>query len=205
MNPFFRTIFAACLLGLTVLSAAQVVDKNSGPNTGSLWDDSNANPILDRTARREGDLITILISESAVASYQAQSTADKQDSNAIDLNLFNNVISRLIRPWTSSDTSSQKGGGTATQNSKLTARLTAVVQKVLPNGSMMITGSRSVTVNKEVQTFVLSGVIRRDDVRSDNTVLSENIANADIRLEGKGTIHNRTRRGLLTQILDWLF
>ena len=181
------------------------MDKNSGPNTGSLWDDSNANPILDRTARREGDLITILISESAVASYQAQTTADKQDSNAIDLNLFNNVISRLIRPWTSSDTSSQKGGGTATQNSKLTARLTAVVQKVLPNGSMMITGSRSVTVNKEVQTFVLSGVIRRDDVRSDNTVLSENIANADIRLEGKGTIHTRTRRGLLTQILDWLF
>lgn len=70
---------------------------------------------------------------------------------------------------------------------------------------MVIKGTRSVTVNKEVQTFVLTGTIRRDDVRSDNTVLSENIANADIRLEGKGTIHDRTRRGLLTQILDWLF
>lgn len=200
-----RTLLACVCVALTATAATQVVDKNYTGGPESLWSDSVANPLLDRTARREGDLITILISESSVASYQAQTTADKQDSSGINLNLFNNVLSRLIRPWTTSDNSSQKGGGTSTQTGKLTARLTALVEKVLPSGSMVIKGTRSVTVNKEVQTFVLTGTIRRDDVRSDNTVLSENIANADIRLEGKGTIHDRTRRGLLTQILDWLF
>lgn len=198
-----RMILAVLLCG--TYAQAQIVDKNFEGSKGSVWNDENGNPLMDRTARREGDIITVLISESSVASYAANTNTTKQDSNKVSLDLLNNIVSRLIRPWNSNDSSANSGGGTSTQNSKLTAKLTAVVKKVMPNGTLLIEGSRSVVVNRETQTFKLSGVIRRDDVKSDNTVMSEQIAEADIRLEGKGAIYDRNRRGLLTRILDWLF
>jgi flagellar L-ring protein precursor FlgH len=192
-----RMILAVLLCG--TYAQAQIVDKNFEGSKGSVWNDENGNPLMDRTARREGDIITVLISESSVASYAANTNTTKQDSNKVSLDLLNNIVSRLIRPWNSNDSSANSGGGTSTQNSKLTAKLTAVVKKVMPNGTLLIEGSRSVVVNRETQTFKLSGVIRRDDVKSDK------IAEADIRLEGKGAIYDRNRRGLLTRILDWLF
>lgn len=201
MKKFLPLLFVA----LCSMSQGQVVDKNYDGAKGSLFSDSSANPLLDRTARREGDLITIIISEQSVATFKAQTNTEKQDSNGINVNLFNNVLERLIRPWTTSDNASQKGGGDSSQNSKLEARLTGVVKKVLPSGNMEIEGVRTLTVNRELQSFVLSGTIRRDDVRSDNTIMSENIANAQIKLQGKGAIYDRTRRGLITQVLDWLF
>ena len=70
---------------------------------------------------------------------------------------------------------------------------------------MLIEGARLVKVNNETQNLVLTGIVRPDDVRSDNTVASENLANAEIKSEGIGLIVDRQRRGLLTRLLDWLF
>jgi flagellar L-ring protein precursor FlgH len=83
--------------------------------------------------------------------------------------------------------------------------MSAIVTKVNPNGTLIIEGARSVVVNKETQLFKITGVIRREDVRPDNTVMSEAIADAQIKLDGKGTINDRQRRGLITRLLDWLF
>jgi flagellar L-ring protein precursor FlgH len=199
--------FLAAILALSLLqlSSAQIVNKNFDGEPGSLWNSQGVNPFLDRTARREGDIITIIISETSVANYSATTTLSKQDNNSVNVQLFNNVLSRILRPFTTSDNGATNGTGTTNQTGKLTARLTGVVKQVMPNGTMVIEGARTLMVNREVQTFKLSGVVRRDDIRSDNTVMSENIAQADIRLEGKGAIYNRQRRGLLTQILDWMF
>ncbi len=193
------------LIGSSAMAHSQLVDKNFDPGAGSLWNDSKGNPFVDRTARQEGDIVTILISETSVASFAANTTLNKQDNNSFDLSLFNSFISRLLTPSNTSDSSSNAGGGTSTQNSKLTARLSAVVTKVMPNGNLVIEGNRSLVVNKEIQTFKLTGVIRRDDVTAANTVMSENIAEAEIQMAGKGAIHERQRRGLLTRVLDWLF
>ena len=83
--------------------------------------------------------------------------------------------------------------------------MSAVIKKVLPNGNLVIEGTRFVKINKDIQTFILTGMVRKDDVRADNTVLSESLADADIKLEGKGPIADRQRKGILARLLDWLF
>lgn len=200
--------FAAALAALSVLGLsadAQVIDKNY--ESGSLWS-NQTNPLIDRTARRVGDLITIIISEQSIASFSASTDLKKEDSSKVNTSFVGKFLSGLFRPLSSASTgasSSNSGSGSTLQNGKLAARLTAVVKQVLPGGNLIIEGTRAVVVNKEIQTFKLSGVIRRDDVRPDNTVYSENIADADIRMEGKGAIYDRQRRGLLTRLLEWLF
>ena len=69
----------------------------------------------------------------------------------------------------------------------------------------MIEGTRTIVVNKETQLFRLTGIIRIQDIKPNNTVLSESIAQAEIRMEGKGQIADRQRKGILTTILDWIF
>jgi len=199
-----RKLFILTLLA-TQVASAQVIDKNDSDQVGTLWNDQKGNAFTDRTARRKGDILTVVISEASSATYTATTNASKADNNSISLNLFNNIVQRLVRPWTSQDSSSNQGTGTTTRNGKVTARMAVVVTDVLPNGNLLIEGGRTLMVNKELQTFKITGIVRRDDVKSDNTVMSENIAEADIRLEGKGLIQDRQRRGLLTQLLDWLF
>lgn len=198
------SILAAILVAPGVLHA-QIIDKNEGGSVGSLWSDSMPNPYIDRIARREGDLVTILISETSVAQFKASTNAKKDDGTNVFQKLFIPLLDRIFKPFETGAKSDVSGEGQTSQQGKMQARMTAVVRKVLPNGNMIIEGSRLIATNKELQTFKLIGVIRRDDVRPDNTVRSESIAEAEIRMEGKGMIADRQRRGLLTRILDWLF
>ncbi|MBS1705328.1 MAG: flagellar basal body L-ring protein FlgH [Armatimonadetes bacterium] len=200
-----KKLVLASLMLAAVAAHGQVIDKNYDGTLGSLYSDSKGNPFTDRTARGVGDILTIIINEATKATYSASTTASKTDSNSVGVQLFNKLLERLIRPWSTSGSSSNSGSGTSNRTGQVTAKMTAIVKQVMPNGNLVIEGTRTVVVNKEVQTFKISGVVRRDDVRSDNTVLSENIAEGDIRMEGKGLIADRQRRGLLTRVLEWLF
>lgn len=197
-------IIAGLVLAVT-MSIGQVIDKSENAQSGSLWSNDVQNPLLDRTARRVGDIVTIVISENSVATFKAGTTASKSDSNSVAQKLFIGFLDRIFKPFSTNDSSSNKGEGDTNQTGKMSARISAVVRKVMPNGNMIIEGSRNIMTNKELQIIKLSGVIRRDDIRPDNTVKSESIAEAEIKMEGKGLIADRQRRGLLTRILDWLF
>lgn len=195
------------LLALISLASAQAFAQipPDAENPGSLFPKSYVNPFLDRTARSEGDLLTILISESSLASFAASTTTTKSDKNAVQELLAPALFKGLIPGLSSGASSSTDGKGNTTQSGRLSARMTAVVKKVLPNGNLVVEGFRAIRVNKDTQTFFLSGIIRRDDVRADNTIISESLADAEIRMDGKGQISDRTRKGIITKILDWLF
>jgi len=200
-----RWISSICLCLVASMATAQVVDKNYDGGTGSLWNDQRGSAFIDRTARAEGDLVTIVISETSAANFAATTTLNKADNTTIDPSFFKGILKQFFNNLTSSDSSTTNGGGTSVQNNKMTAKLTAVVTKVYPNGNMRIEGTRSLVVNKEVQSFKISAIVRRDDISADNSVKSENLAEADIQMVGKGAIHERQRRGLITRVLDWLF
>ena len=174
-------------------------------NPGSLTAPDARNPFVDRKASRVGDIVTILIEESTLAKNSADTSATKSDSSDAGTAALGGLISRLFGPLTSSATSSVGGTGTTQQNSSMRARMSVIVREVTPSGQLVVEGTRSLVTNRETQTLVLSGIVRRDDIRADNTVLSTNLADAEIRMEGKGLIADRQRRGILTQIMDWLF
>jgi flagellar L-ring protein FlgH len=197
------SIRLALVLGIAAgccFAVAQLDDRNPG----SLWPQGYVNPMLDRTARVEGDVVTILISEFSSGSFTANTNAEKSTNNSIS-KAIGPLLSGLIPALGTGASSKNEGKGSTTQSGRLTARMTAIVKKTFPNGTMLIEGTRSVQVNKDTQVFRLSGIIRRDDIRFDNTVLSEHIAEAQILVDGKGQIADRQRRGILTRILDWLF
>ena len=185
---------------------------DSRKNFGSLVPRRYRSPFLTRTARNVGDVVTILVSESSAANFSANTTATKKDNtqtgpNSVPLLDFLRVglVNTLLRPGNTQADSTVAGSGQTAQRGQFTARISAVVKQVFPNGTMLIEGARLVKVNNETQNLVLTGVVRPDDVRSDNTVASENLANAEIKSEGIGLIVDRQRRGLLTRLLDWIF
>jgi flagellar L-ring protein precursor FlgH len=203
-----KKILALALIALSVSAHAQVSDDNPG----SLWPSRYVNPLTDRTARRVGDLLTILISESATANFAATHSTSKKDATEVErssiplLDRINiGILNDLLSSQSTGASSSTSGSGQTTNTGRLVTRMTVVVKEVLPNGTMVIEGTREVRVNKETQIFKLSGIVRQDDVRSDNTLFSENIGEARIQLDAQGAVAQRLRRGILTRILDWLF
>lgn len=196
---------AALFIVVSTASKAQPIDKgDNGQNPGSLWSDRYVNPLTDKVARRVGDILTIIISESSAATFGADTTASKNDGTFIDKAL-GPIIERLISAASDGATSKVDGKGQTSQTGKMAAKITAVVKQVLPNGTLVVEGAKSLTYNKEVQNFRITGIVRREDILPNNTVRSEQIAEAIIALNGKGMIADRQRRGILTRLLDWLF
>jgi flagellar L-ring protein precursor FlgH len=87
----------------------------------------------------------------------------------------------------------------------VTASVAARVVKVLPSGNLIIEGRRAVRTNDESQYVAISGVIRQVDITPANTILSSQIADAEIILEGKGVLAEKQRPGMLNRFADWLF
>ncbi len=193
------------LLALPLMAGAQHV--KSEDNEGSLVPLKFRNPLLDRVACAIGDIVTIVVNETSSASLTANTKAAKQDSNSVPLLGALNIplIGKYLSALQLGATSSNSGSGSTDHTGKFTAKIAVMVKDVLPNGNLVIEGERAVKVNKDLQLYKLSGIIRRADVRIDNTVLSENVANAKITTDGKGLIGDRQRRGILTRLLDWLF
>jgi flagellar L-ring protein precursor FlgH len=178
------------------------------PSEGSLWPSNVSFSLFaDLKARNIGDIVTINIVESASASKNATtSTARNSDIEAS----WSGVLSKLSGDWLGSDqkaafATSFDGKGETTRKSSLNAYITAQVVQVLPNGNLAIQGSRQVQVNNENQFINIQGVVRSEDISSNNIVLSTFIADAKIELSGRGVISDKQRVGWLTRILDWVW
>ena len=83
--------------------------------------------------------------------------------------------------------------------------MTAIVREVLPNGNLIIQGTRAVAVNHEEQYITITGVIRPEDVNRDNVVLSTQVADANISIGGTGVVADKQRSGWGTWIFDFLW
>lgn len=200
MKKFLVTSLA---IMLATASFAQIGGDKGNP--GSLFNNGSRNPFTDNVARNVGDVLTVLVSESSVSSFTADTSATKSDNNGIDINLFNNVLDRLFRPVTTKANSTVSGSGKTTQNSNMKATMSVIVKAVMPNGNLVVEGHRTLITNKQTQTIVFSGIVRPTDIAPNNTVASANVAEAEIRMDGSGLIADRQRKGILTQILDWIF
>lgn len=180
-------------------------DPTGKSNAGSIYEGQIKNPYIDQVARAKGDIVMIVIDERSAANFAANTQTSKGDATTVNPNILTGLLSQLFGPLSNSATSQTSGSGTTDQNARMSATMSAVVKDVLPNGNMIIEGSRTLVTNKETQTFVLSGMIRAVDITPQNTIPSTKIAEAEIKMEGKGQVSDRQRKGILTQILDWLF
>ncbi|KAF0136195.1 MAG: flagellar L-ring protein precursor FlgH [Rhodospirillaceae bacterium] len=79
-----------------------------------------------------------------------------------------------------------EGKGETTRNETINLRLAAVIIQVPPNGTLAIAGRQGIHVNYELREIHVSGVVRSQDIASDNSVRWDKIAEARIAYDGRG-------------------
>lgn len=166
----------------------------------------------DQKACRVGDILTVLIEESMEASKDAKSTSSKANSMSGSGSLTSPKVDGKSGSWGTAslpgwqlDTSqSFEGGGTSANKDSFLATMSVTVRDVLPNGNMLIEGTRAVVIRDDRVNVILSGMIRPQDVSGDNTILSTRIADASIRYEASGTLARNQEKGFLLRALEWI-
>ncbi|MBR4196022.1 MAG: flagellar basal body L-ring protein FlgH [Synergistaceae bacterium] len=172
---------------------------------GSLWDDG-ANWFGDTRPGRVGDIVTVQVNERTDAKDEATMDVNKTATSNINGGVNGTSILSFIRGLASfTTTNTSAGDGSVERKHHATATLACIVTEVLPNGNLVIEGTRDVRTSEEVLQFQLIGVIRPQDVNSDNRIDSSLIANAEIAVKGRGIISRTQKPGVITQILQTVF
>jgi len=209
-NPGLGALLALLvILGLLLLTAVPLA------RGGSLWPaDGGAERSMfaDRKAARAGDILTVVVAESAAAtnSQSKKTTRDSSVEDAIGRFLFSAAASGFGThggelPATSlTGKGSASGGGEVANTQSLTSRAAVLVTDVLPNGNLVIEGVRVVTFSGETQYVVLHGLVRPDDISSGNTVFSTNIADARVEFVAEGNLTDAQKRGWLVKLYEKL-
>ena len=173
----------------------------------SLWHDESARPIFaDKHATGVGDILTIVVQETTTTTKNNETKTEKNSS------LTAQITSFLFPGWLNYKGSmpavqynsdlKHDGSGAINNSEAIIAHVAVKVIDVLPNHNLLVEGKRETSFAKEHQTIVLHGVVRPEDIQSDNTVLSYNVADATISITGSGTVSDATRKGWFTQIWD---
>lgn len=179
----------------------------------SLWHDGISKPMYsDKRASRVGDLITIVVQENTTASKDNATSTSKKSSMdaAITAFLYSPAASGLLTKGGTlpalkyNAAHTFDGGGTIKNAEQIIAQVTVRVIDVLPNGNMLVEGTRETSFSGEKQNIILHGLVRPDDVAANNTVFSYNVADAKIQIIGRGTISDSQRKGWFTKIWDKL-
>ncbi|MDJ0941591.1 MAG: flagellar basal body L-ring protein FlgH [Woeseiaceae bacterium] len=163
----------------------------------------------DLKAGRVGDILTVRLVERTNASKNSQTQTAKSTSAT----LANPTV--LGRPITKDGTplfdgslegeSTFDGQGASSQSNSLTGDITVTVVDRLPNGNLVIQGEKWLTINQGREFIRLKGVIRTQDIETDNSVASTRIANAQIAYSAKGALADANRMGLIARFFNSVF
>ena len=212
---------------------AVVLSLLAGPvRAGSLWRDGITDErgmFADKRARIVGDIVTIVVQETASVSNALNLTTNKESKAGVEglasnlINQFisavpdvliarknaatsalstgsNNIVIPSLPTLPVSGANSFTGGGTIQNAQTITARVAVQVIDVLPNGNLVVEGQREVTFSKERQFSSLRGIVRPYDIQPDNTVLSTSVADARIQVVSEGTLTDAQRKGWLLRL-----
>lgn len=195
---------------------------NGRNNPGSLFAQSQDETLFaDSRARRVGDIVVVKLVENTKAQNKVETSASKDSGNNYQVNsLFGKSkygFLPLVAAGPMADmglpalNSSSAGDFDATGKTKrenyVTTSLAARVLRVLPGGMLQIEGAREIRVNNETEYMVVRGMIRSRDVDADNSVYSNQIADASIQYYGKGVLSDKQKPGWFTRLMDnvWPF
>ena len=177
----------------------------------SLWRDDISNSMYsDKRATRVGDILTILVQENTTANKNNETKTERQSSLNAKIAAFilspsqAGLIANQGKLPAFAFNSDQKhdGSGSINNSESIIAYVAVRVIDVLPNSNMVIEGKRETSFGGEHQTIILRGLVRLDDITSNNTVLSYNVADASIHIISSGTVTDSTRKGWFSRIWD---
>jgi len=208
-----------CLLaGTSACSVIEIVEPDFTPAPPELvvTDDSNTGSIYkvasnrfffeDIRARRIGDVINVVLDERTDATKTASTKANKGTSIGLPSpTLFGGKVTARGRDILSNEISASSdfaGSADSSQSNRLNGSIAVIVDEVLSNGNLRIRGQKRLTLNQGSEVVRVSGLIRPVDIAPDNTVFSNQIADAKITYGGSGLLADSNRAGWLTRVFS---
>ena len=181
----------------------------------SLWGGNKQTFFKDQRAATVGDILTVVINIDDEAELENETERTRNSNEDVNLNNLLGVETQLTKVLPEAVTgpdlvdfgtgSTYSGEGSTEREEEVNMTLAATVTQILPNGNMVIQGRQEVRVNFEKRVLELAGVIRPEDIMTDNTISYEKIAEARISYGGQGQITDMQQPRYGQQVYDILF
>lgn len=178
----------------------------------SLWKTGSRAFFRDQRASRVGDILTVVISVDEKASLSNETKRERTNSEDANITNLMGLESQLTKFLPEALTPealakigsnvSNEGKGTVDRSEKINLRVAATITQVLPNGNFVIAGRQQMTVNFDMRELVVTGVIRPEDIGSENTISYDKIAEARISYGGRGQLQEMQQPRYGSQLLD---
>ncbi|MDB5634202.1 MAG: flgH [Tardiphaga sp.] len=181
-------------------------------NANSLWRSGSRAFFKDQRAHQIGDILTVTVNftdKANIANETQRSRTSSENSGITDFigakTITNPATSVLPgRILTADGTSSSDGKGSVARQENLQTSVAAVVTQLLPNGNLVVEGKQEIRVNYEIRELIVAGIVRPEDIQSDNTIDSAKIAQARIAYGGRGQITDVQQPRYGQQVMDVL-
>ena len=180
-------------------------------NANSLWRNGSRSFFKDQRAHQIGDLLTVTVNITDQANFanETQRSRTVTEDSGITAFLGSNLLTGKStalpgRLLTADATASADGKGSIQRQESLTTNIAAVVTQLLPNGNLVVEGKQEIGVNFEKRELIVAGIVRPEDIQSDNTIDSSKIAQARIAYGGHGQITDVQQPRYGQQVMDVL-
>ena len=177
----------------------------------SLWQPGARAFFRDQRARRVGDILKITVNINDTAAFANKTNRSRGESDSLKaptvFGLEKKAASLVpgLSPATLLDVSganNSTGNGTITRTEAIQTQISAMVTQILPNGNLVVRGSQEVRVNYELREVTIDGIVRPEDISSENGISSDQVAEARISYGGRGQIMDVQQPRIGDQILD---
>ena len=176
---------------------------------GSLYSPSapNAALLVDFKARRVGDLLFVDVVETSTATVSSGADRSRDSGTAGGIATVAGALpissaATIASSITGLGTREYSGSGSTQRNSNVSARITARVVEVLPNGDLRIQAVKKVKINKETELLAVTGIVRRRDIGADNSIRTISIGDLRVEFNGKGVASRDNAPGWLYRLFD---
>jgi flagellar L-ring protein precursor FlgH len=180
--------------------------------TNSLWQPGSTKFFRDSRAWKVGDIIRIVveIKDNASLNNSTQQNRNGSDSMGVPNLLGKEKAIKANLPTTAkldsliktNSNRAHSGSGTISRKEDVKTEIAAVVNKVLPNGNLVVQGHQEVRVNYELREIKVAGIIRPKDITSDNSIRTNQMAEARISYGGRGVVSDVQRPRTGSQVID---
>lgn len=211
--PLFAVVFAAiAVTGCTTVPPTRIAQpmtvRPPEPSTmpalnGSIYQAGLSRPMFeDRRARYVGDILTINIVENTSASSSANASASRTSGIKMGVaNPMTGVLGRSLEGLNleASNANNTAGKGAAGNTNVFRGNITVTVTEVLPNGNLMVSGEKMVSIGPGDEYVRLSGVVNPANISGGNVVDSSKVADAKIEYKSAGYIGESMGMGWLAR------
>ncbi len=185
------------------------------PSGGMVTSGSIYNPATSRflfedyRARRVGDVLSVILLEQTKANKTASTATKKAAGVKMKApTILGHRITHNGKDLLSAEIDGKvdfAGQGDSAQSNSLNGQITVTVAKILPNGNLEVRGEKLLYLNQGSEVVRIRGIVRPSDIRADNTIYSNQIANAEITYKGKGIVADSNEAGWLTRFFNSRF